>query len=804
MNISLSWLKDYINVDEGTERLSEILTDIGLEVGGVEEVETVKGGLKSLVIGEVKDCIQHPNADKLKCTKVDVGQKEFLSIVCGAPNVAAGQKVVVATIGTVLYSGDDSFKIKKSKLRGELSEGMICAKDEIGLGEGHDGILVLENDAEIGTPAAEYFNVQSNQIIEVDLTPNRADAMCHYGVARDLAAYYAYHNSPKELVLPEVNISLGTSSLVSVEIEDKAACPYYSGLVIEHINVAESPDWLKEKLVSIGLNPVNNVVDITNFVLHETGQPLHAFDLREVGTKVIVKKGVNDKFTLLDGETIELNKEDLMICNASGPMCIAGVFGGVKSGVKESTTSIFLESAYFNAVDVRKGSKRHALKTDASYRFERGVAPQMVDYALERCASLLVELAGAKIVSNKIVAGELPSLFHEVEFNPQKVKASLGLELSEEQILSALEVLEIEVDKSSKESWNLNVPSYRVDVTREVDVLEDILRIHGYNAVPMKEQFQFSLPTISGKPKEVIQSKVSDFLTGKGFNEVLNNSLSNAGYSEKVASIDDSKYVELLNPLSNELAVLRQSLVFGVLESLVRNQNKKQPNNRFFEFGKTYMKVDQQKYVESNRLVLAISGNNHQEHWSEKETPVSFYHLIGDLRSLFDKTIQQKVKLKSSENDLYDYHVDLKVGKKLLGSIGKVNTRLAKKFGMKSEVFFADIDWDMLVDLTAKQNSRYKPLRKFHPVVRDLSLLIDQSVQYQAIENAVFQVERELLTDVELFDVYQGDKLPEGKKSYAMRFELYSDEQTLKDKEINKIMTKIQSSLEKEFGAELR
>jgi phenylalanyl-tRNA synthetase beta chain len=485
-------------------------------------------------------------------------------------------------------------------------------------------------------------------------------------------------------------------------------------------------------------------------------------------------------------------------------MCIAGVFGGEKSGVKESTTKVFLESAYFNPVDVRKSSKRHALKTDSSYRFERGTDIRAVDYALDRCVEILEEIAGAKVVSKRITAGEKPQDFFDVIFRPAQVKQKLGLEIANEQIAKLLNAMEMDVDTSDSETWNLRVPSYRVDVTREIDVLEDILRIHGYNDVPNQEQFKFALPNISGVQKEAVQTKVSDFLVGKGFNELLNNSLTNGKYGEDLDIVRSDWNVELLNPLSNELAIMRQTLVFGVLESLVRNQNKKQPNNRFFEFGNTYMKVAEQKYIQKSRLAMAISGNLHEEHWSEKVVPVQFYHLMGYVQALMDKLGLPKLKAKSSENNQYDYHVDLKVGKKLIGTIGKISNKLVKKFGMKSDVFYAEFDWDVIVEFASNQSAKFKPLRKFHPVLRDFSLLIDEAIEYQAIENSVYQTERNLLSDVQLFDVYQGDKLPEGKKSYAMRFELYSDEETLKDKQINAIMSKIQSTLEKEFGAELR
>ena len=545
-------------------------------------------------------------------------------------------------------------------------------------------------------------------------------------------------------------------------------------------------------------------MDATNFVMHEIGQPLHAFDLNEVGKDVVVQKRVKSKFVALDGNEIELHEDDLMICNASEPMCIAGVFGGEKSGVKDSTTKIFLESAFFNAVDVRKSSKRHALKTDSSYRFERGIDIDAVDFALDRCIALLQELAEAKVVSKRITAGEKPKNYFDVSFRPTLVNEKLGLDISKNNIEKLLVALEMKVDTSDASNWQLKVPSYRVDVTREVDVLEDILRIHGYNDVPMQEQFRFALPTISGTQKEVVQTKVSDFLVGKGFNELLNNSLTNADLGQNLDAIRTDWNVELLNPLSNELAIMRQTLLFGVMESLVRNQNKKQPNNRFFEFGNTYMKVADQKYIQKRRLAIAISGHLNEEHWSEKMVPVQFYHLMGYVQALTEKLGLPKLKAKSSENNQFDYHVDLKVGKKLLGTIGKIERKLAKKLGMKSDVFFAELDWDVLVELHANQSSKYKPLRKFHPVLRDFSLLLDESIEYQAIENSVYQTERKLLSDVQLFDVYQGDKLPEGKKSYAMRFELYSDEETLKDKQINAIMDKIQATLEKEFGAELR
>lgn len=806
MNISYNWLKEYIQIDESPEELSVILTDLGLEIGGIEKKESIKGGLEGLVVGEVLERWQHPNADKLSCTKVNVGGAEPLSIVCGAPNVAAGQKVVVATIGTVLYSGDDSFKIKKSKLRGELSEGMICAEDEIGLGKSHDGIMVLPEDVAVGTLAKDYFEVEEDYILEVDITPNRADALSHYGVARDLAAYYSFHKTAKDLNFPELKDLNKTADLpFEINIEDKEACTRYAGVSVKGVKVEDSPEWLQKKLNSIGLSPVNNVVDVTNFVLHELGQPLHAFDYSVSGTQVNVKSNLGgQKFVTLDGEERELKDGQLMICNHSEGMCIAGVFGGEKSGVSESTTDVFLESAYFNPVSVRKTSKDHGLKTDASYRFERGVDPLMTVKALQRAANLIIEVAGGEIASEvkDVVVDEAKPF--EVEFSFSRCASLLGEELPKEKIKEVLKSLEIEIVTESEDKLSLLVPPYRVDVQRECDVIEDILRVYGFNSIAIPTSLKSSIIVADGVPQEKVVKEVSNLLAGNGFNEILNNSLTKKGYYEGVDQLDEKNHVELLNPLSQDLNILRRSILFGGLESIARNQNMKNPNLKFFEFGKTYWKDEEGKYNEKKHLGLFVTGLKEDVSWNSGSDAVSYYSIKGYVTLLLERLGVKKLKTKALQNDLLVEGVGLYFKKTLVAEYGKVKKEFLKKSGVKQDVYFADIQWDEVLKLVQFVRTKFSPIAKFHPVKRDLSLLLDEAVKYADLERIAYESERNLLKEVELFDIYQGDKLPNGKKSYALSFILQSDESTLKDKQIEKSMEKLQKAFQEKLGAELR
>ena len=806
MNISYNWLKEYITIEESPKELSRILTDLGLEIGGIEKKESIKGGLEGLVLGEIKECWQHPNADKLSCTKVDVGRENLLSIVCGAPNVEIGQKVVVAPIGTILYSGQDSFKIKKTKLRGELSEGMICAEDEIGLGENHDGIMSLPSEVEIGTLARDYFDVKEDYILEVDITPNRADALSHYGVARDLAVYYQFNGKNIHAKFPELKPLEKKANLpVSINVLDHKACSRYSGVTIKGIKVEQSPEWLQNNLKSIGLSPVNNVVDITNFVLHELGQPLHAFDYSVSGNIINVRSDLGgQKFVTLDGEERELKNDQLMICNDSEAMCIAGIFGGEKSGVTESTVDVFLESAYFNPVSVRKTSKDHALKTDASYRFERGVDPKLTIQALKRAANLITEIAGGEIASeiaDNVIEDINP---FEVVFSYSRCNSLIGDSLPKEKIKGILKSLEIDIVSESEDILNLLVPPYRVDVQRECDVIEDILRVYGYNSVEIPNSLKSSIIVSDGIPSEKIVKEVSNLLANNGFNEIVNNSLTKKSYYNGVQEIENRNHIELLNPLSQDLNVLRRNMIFGGLESITRNQNMKNPNLKFFEFGKSYWKDDEGKYNEKKHLALFLTGLKSEAVWNQNPSSVSYYTIKGYISLILDRLGVMKLKTKALQNNFLVEGVGVYFKNTLVAEYGKIKKSFSKETGVKQDVYYADIQWDEVLKLVEFVSTYFKPLAKFHPVKRDLSLLIDEKVKYVDLERIAFESERGLLKEVELFDIYQGNKLPQGKKSYALSFILQSEESTLKDNQIEKSMKKIQKAFIEKLGAELR
>ena len=806
MNISYNWLKEYIQIEESPEELSIILTDLGLEIGGLKKVQSIAGGLEGLVVGEVKDKWQHPNADKLSCTKVDVGTGELLNIVCGASNVDKGQKVIVATVGTVLYSGNDHFKIKKSKLRGELSEGMICAEDEIGLGESHDGILVLPNEVPVGTLAKEYFNVEEDYIFEVDITPNRADALSHYGVARDLAAYYQFHGKSLKASFPELKKLEKIGDLpINISIKDEQACPRYSGITIKGINVTESPEWLKKRLVAIGLVPINNIVDVTNYVMFEIGQPLHAFDYARCGGEIEVKSDLDGAdFITLDGQQRTIQSGELMICNSTQPMCIAGVFGGEESGVSKGTKDIFLESAYFNPVSVRKTSKRHGLKTDASYRFERGVDPELTVKALQRAANLILEVAGGEIASeveDVIVESKKP---FEVEFSYSRCNRLIGDELPKDTIKQVLTSLEIDIVQETEDTLSLKVPTYRVDVQRECDVIEEILRIYGFNSVPIPVSLKSSIIVSKGIPQEKIVKAISNLLVSNGFNEIMNNSLTRKEYYTNLEETLEENHVELLNPLSQDLNILRRNLLFGGLENIARNNNMKNPNLKFFEFGKTYFKNAEGDYQEEKNLSLFVTGLKTENSWSTEPLGVSIYTLKGYVSNIISRLGISKIKTKTVQNEFLSEGVAIYSKKTLIAEYGKVKQKFLKSTGVKQDVYFANIKWDEVLQLLKYQKTKLSPISKFHPVKRDLSLLLNDTINYSDLEQIAFEVERKILKKVELFDIYQGSKLPEGKKSYALSFILQSDESTLKDKQIENTMQKLQKAFQDKLGAELR
>ena len=798
MKISYNWLKQFIDTDKTPEQLSQILTGIGLEVESLEKVQAVPGGLEGLVIGYVKDRKQHPNADRLSLTKVDVSTGADLQIVCGAPNVAAGQKVVVATVGTTVHpTSGEPFKINKSKIRGEESEGMICAEDEIGLGQSHEGIMILAEDAPIGMPAKEYFKLNDDYLYEIGLTPNRADAASHLGTARDIAAFLktAY-------IKPDVSgFKVDNHNLnIVVAVDNTEACPRYSSLTISGVEVKDSPEWLKQKLSVIGLRSINNVVDITNYVLHGLGQPLHAFDADAVkGNKVIVKTCPEGTiFKTLDEVDRKLSAEDLMICSAEDPMCIAGVFGGAGSGVKGSTKNIFLESAYFNPVWVRKTSKRHGLKTDASFRFERGTDPDITVFALKYAAMLIKEVAGGTISSEISDIYPNPVKPFEVDVTYKNIDRLIGKAIAHDEIKAILKALEIQIVNETAEGLSLKVPPYRVDVTRDVDVIEEILRIYGYNNIEIPTQIRASLNNSVRPEKDDVQNTISDLLTANGFNEILSNSLTKSAYYSNLDSA-----VKILNPLSSDLDVMRQSMVFSGLEAIAYNQNRKNSDLKLYEFGKVYS-VKDDKYNETQRFAVFITGADKEEQWNQNPGQTSFYKLKAIVDGLLEKLNIKDVTVEDATCSKLAFGLQYMLNGKQLVKFGPVNADALKKTGVEQEVFCADFNFDMVLNAVRRNKIVYKEVSKFPAVRRDLSMLIDQSVTFGQLKQIAIKTERKLLKNVNVFDVYQGDKLPSGKKSYALSFTLQDEEKTLTDKAIDAIMQKLIHNFGKEAGAEIR
>ncbi len=809
MKVSYNWIKQFINVDLDVEKASEILTSTGLEVEGVEPFESIKGGLKGIVVGHVLTCEQHSNADKLKVTTVDIGNGEPVQIVCGAPNVALGQKVPVATIGTALYDDKgEEFKIKKGKIRGEESFGMICAEDELGLGKSHDGIMILDNSLKPGTPANEVFDIENDYMIEIGLTPNRADAMGHFGVARDLKAFLLQHfNQDLEVKDPtkEELIIDNTNNSVEVVVEDYDLCPRYTGITIEGLTVKESPEWLRNRLKTIGLLSINNVVDATNYILHDLGQPLHAFDLEKVkGNKVVVKKGLKDhKFVTLDEVERTLHEDDLMICNESEPMCIAGAFGGLHSGVTESTTSIFLESAYFNPVSIRKTAKRHAINTDSSFRFERGVDSNITLAALKKAANLIIELAGGKVSSEIIDIYPNPIPDFEVSLKFKTVDKLLGEKIPHDTILRILNSLEITVKSEFEGGIVLNVPAYRVDVQREADIVEEILRIYGYNEIAIPTKLNTSIFFSEKFNPNQVQEKVANHLASIGFNEMMANSLGKASHNELSDSINSEATVAILNPLSQDLSAMRQSLLWGGLEAVAYNINRKNTDLKLFEFGKTYHKYES-GLQEFRCLSMLMTGKRLAENWIYNEATSDFYYAKGVVENVLAKLKLRKLNYLPVKNDIYSEGVQIKVLKKVVAEIGVVNKALLKKFDINQSVIAVNFNWDNVLALTEMQKTEFTDIPKFPSSRKDLALLVDDAVQFNDLFNTAYQTERGLLKNVNLFDVYEGKNLPKGKKSYALSFELRDDNKTLNEKQIDKTMKKLISAFEKQYGAELR
>lgn len=803
MKISLNWLKQYIDLPESAEEISELLTGSGLEVEGTEEVETVPGGLKGLVIGEVLTCEKHPNADKLSVTSVDIGEEEASPIVCGAPNVAAGQKVVVATVGATIYpKSGDPFVIKKAKIRGEVSQGMICAEDEIGLGSSHEGIMILDTDLPNGTAAASYFNLESDHVFEIGLTPNRADGASHYGVARDLKVLLE-----RNLKLPSVEGFKvdNQQRTIPVSIENTEACPRYSSLTITNITVKESPEWLQTRLKAIGINPTNNVVDVTNYVLHSLGQPMHAFDADAItGDKVIVKTlPEGSKFVTLDEKERSLAATDLMICNAQEGMCIGGVFGGTKSGVKESTKNVFLESAYFSPDYIRRTAQKHQLKTDASFRYERGTDPNITAYALKYAALLIQEVAGGEIASeiSDIYPEPIDNFVVPVKYS--HVTRLIGKEIEKERIRQILEGLDIEISDETDQGFKAIVPPYRVDVQREADVIEEILRIYGYNNIEISSHLSSSfLAQFPEKDADKIQNEITRLLAGAGFNEIVTNSLTKEDYSKDLEAIREQENVHVLNYLSEDLNVLRQDLLFHGLEVIDRNVKRKLTDLSLFEFGTTYHLVNE-KYVERSRLALFMTGFNQKENWQERNRPVHFHDLSSAVQRLLNKFGVDQYETLETSSDLFSYGLSLSVNKKPVVTFGKVHPGQTKKVTLNAEVFYADFDWNYLCKLYKTEFS-YQPLSKFPEVKRDLSLVIDKSVKFEDIRKMAFRFERKLIKHINVFDVYEGDKIDEHQKAYAVSFILQDDEKTLTDKVIDKTMQRLMQGFERELGAMIR
>ena len=808
MKISYNWLKQFLQTDWEVNKTSELLTDLGLEVEGVETIESIKGSLEGVVVGEVLTCIQHPNADRLKLTTVNLGSGDPVQIVCGAPNVAEGQKVPVATIGTMLYDDSGSgFKIKKGKIRGEESHGMICAEDELGLGTSHEGILILDDQLKPGTKAADVFNIEIDKVFEIGLTPNRADAMSHYGVARDFRAGLIQHGINLELISPSVSdFQVDERRLrIDVEVDKKESAPRYCGISIVDVEVKDSPEWIQNRLKSIGLTPKNNIVDITNYVLHELGQPLHAFDAEKiVGNKVVVKTlKPGTKFTTLDGVERELHSEDIMICDAaSNPLCIAGVFGGIHSGVTEKTTSIFLESAYFNPVSIRKTAKRHALNTDASFRFERGIDINFTKYALKRAAILIKEYSNGKIASDVMDFYPEKMEDFQVFFSYDNAFRLIGQEIDKETIKNILASLEIKISSETEAGLGLTIPSFRVDVQREADIIEEILRVYGYNNIKFSHKLNSSISFNSNKDT-LVENVVANHLTSLGFNETMANSLTKEEYISLSKNLKTEFNVSMLNPLSNDLKVLRQSLLFSGLESISYNLNRKNNSLKLYEFGKTYHKYEH-GYQEDKHLTIFISGARTKDTWTSPSQNSDFFYLKGIIISILERIGVSNLKTIPIKSDVFSEGIVFSLGKKKLVEFGVVTKQIRKEFGIKQEVLFADFDWSTILSISGNKKIKVSNLTKFPSVKRDLALLLDEKVTFKELYDLAFQSERNLLKNVDLFDVYQGDKLPEGKKSYAVSFVLQDSNKTLKDAQIDKIMQKLQQSFEKNLEAVLR
>lgn len=806
MKISYNWLKQFVKIDWKSDEIAALLTDLGLEVEAVEKYQSVKGGLEGIVVGHVLTCIPHPDADRLKVTTVDLGDGHPVQIVCGANNVAVGQKVPVATVGTVLNDKEgESFSIKKTKIRGQESNGMICAEDEIGLGNNHDGIMILDQSLQPGTPVATVFKIENDEVFEIGLTPNRADAMSHLGTARDLRAGLIQSGVNVELITPSVtNFRVDKRTLkIDIDVKDSKLVPRYCGVTISDVTVKPSPTWLQNRLKAIGLNPKNNIVDVTNYVLHELGQPLHAFDASKITGKVIVKTMPSGtKFTTLDDVERSLNEEDIMICDENGPLCIAGVFGGKESGVTDSTTTIFLESAYFNPVSIRKTAKRHQLSTDASFRFERGIDPTITEYAIKRAALLIKEVAGGEITSDIIDVYPKKIEDFNVFLNFSKVDKIIGQQISKDIIKKILVSLDIKVTSVSDSGLGLTIPAYRVDVQREIDVIEEILRVYGYNNIKFSNKINATVANSPRTEDYKIQNVVASQLNSQGFHEMMANSLTTANYTQFSEMLKEEHNVRILNPLSNDLAIMRQSLLFSGLEAISYNINRKNCDLKLFEFGKTYHNYPS-GFEEKKHLTLFLTGNRNHESWTTIPKTTDFFLFKGYVNAILERLGIQKNQYQPLTSDVFSEGIAVKIDNETIVELGVVKKSIAKHFGIKQEIFFADFNWSAILKLILNK-IKFTEIPKYPEVRRDLALLIDQNVSYERIYTIANQTEKSLIKNIDLFDVYEGQNLPEGKKSYALSFSIQDVSKTLTDEQIDKIMNKLQQNFETELGAVLR
>lgn len=806
MRISYNWLKQFIKLDATAEETATILTDLGLEVEGIELFESIKGGLKGIIVGEVKTCVQHPDADRLKITTVDLGDGQPLQIVCGAPNVAAGQKVPVATIGTILIDKEgNEFQIKKGKIRGQESHGMICAEDELGLGENHDGIMILDSTLKSGTLFSKVMQIETDEVFEIGLTPNRADAMSHWGVARDLRAGLVQKNIHPELITPSVSsFRIDKRTLkIDVEVKDIKLAPRYCGVTISGIDVKPSPTWLQNRLKAIGITPKNNIIDVTNYVMHELGQPLHAFDASKIHGKISVKTvPAGTKFKTLDDVERILHEEDLMICDEKGPLCIAGVYGGKDSGVSENTSSIFLESAYFNAISIRKTAKRHGLNTDASFRFERGIDPSITEYSLKRAANLIKEIAGGEITSDIIDIYQKKVEDFQVLLNFNKVNKIIGQEIPKETIKKILVSLDIKVNSVSDAGLGLTIPSYRVDVQREIDVIEEILRVYGYNNIEFSKKLNASVSNSSRTEDFNVQNVIANQLNSLGFHEMMANSLTSPDYVKLSENLKEDYNVTMLNPLSHDLSALRQSLLFSGLEAVSYNINRKNSDLKLFEFGKSYHKMHS-RYEENKHLTLFLTGNRQKEGWNSIQKTSDFFLFKGYIATIFSRLSLPKTQTIPVTSDVFGEGIALAVGPDVLVEMGTIKKSILKHFDIKQDVFYADFNWQMILKLLTNK-IKFQDIPKYPEVRRDFALLLDDKISFESLYTIAKQTEKTLLKEVNLFDVYQGSNLPEGKKSYALSFIIQDNSKTLTDEQIDKIMNKLKGNFEKEFGAILR